>query len=269
MPSTLALKLACPQTTDYEEGYNGREEKSRPYTGEKKILVVGTEERFLEMKNDTHFDTGNHPVETLVPMLYFRDAGFGFDFATPTGKPIHFEMWAFPNEDEHVKAMYDEQKPRMDAPLSLRDIDAGLDAYAAIFVPGGHGAMHLATNADLGRLLRSAHEKQLTTISLCHGPAALLSAAVGADGSSAFPYTGYKLCVFPDSMDEFSPKIGYMPGKMKSPVGEALLGKGLEIMNTDDDDSVHVHNELITGASPKASSNIGKIAADHLVEKFA
>lgn len=267
MPSTFALSVACPQKTEYVKGYNGRDASSPKYTGQKKILVVGTEEQFLEMRNGTYFDTGNHPVETLVPMLYLRDVGFKFDFATPTGLPVHFEMWAFPNKDENVKALYEELKPAMDSPLKLTEIDESLSKYAAIFVPGGHGAMHLADNAALGKILRSAHGQRMTTISLCHGPAGLLSAAVGS-GSEDFVYKGYKLNVFPDSIDDFTPNIGYMPGKMKVPVCGALLEKGVQIMNKADDDSTFVHEELITGASPKASNNLGKLVSDTLVKKL-
>ena len=283
-PSSFALSVACPQRTAYSPGYQGRrgggadqpggekekEEAKRGlvYTGTKKILVIGNEERFLEMENGKRFDTGNHPVETLVPLLYLRDAGFSFDFATPTGKPVHLEMWAFPSKDTHVKELYDALKPRLDAPLKLHEVDASLDDYAAIFIPGGHGAMHLVGNADLGVLLRSAHAQQLTTISICHGPAGLLAASVGSDPTSEFIYKDYKLNVFPDSVDEFSPKIGYMPGRMKLPLCRALLDRGVQIMNTKDDDSTYVHKELITGASPKASVQLGKLAADELVKKL-
>ena len=45
------------------------------YTGSKPILVVCTDEGDMRMKNGKTFHTGNHPVEMLVPMLHFRDAG--------------------------------------------------------------------------------------------------------------------------------------------------------------------------------------------------
>ena len=54
------------------------------------------------------FNTGNHPVEMFVPMLHFKDVGFTFDIATARGKPVVLEMWAYPNKDESVKALYEE-----------------------------------------------------------------------------------------------------------------------------------------------------------------
>ena len=77
-PSKLALKLATVDKTDYEDiSYT-------KYQGNKsKVLVIFTEEKNMEMKNGKMFSTGNHPVETLVPMLHLKNAGFDFEIATP------------------------------------------------------------------------------------------------------------------------------------------------------------------------------------------
>ena len=102
-PSSLALNLGTVSVTDFEDI------KYTKYQGDRsKILVIFTEDKNLEMKNGKQFSTGNHPVEALVPMLHLKNAGFDFEIVTPTGKPVVFEMWAFPNEDEHVKAIYKE-----------------------------------------------------------------------------------------------------------------------------------------------------------------
>ena len=65
-------------------------------------MVIFTEQKNLEMKNGKLFSTGNHPVEALLPMLHLRNAGFEFEIATPSGKPVVFEMWAYPSEDKEV-----------------------------------------------------------------------------------------------------------------------------------------------------------------------
>ena len=101
-PSKLALKLAVSAKTDFESiSY-------KKYQGKRsKILVIFTEQKNMKMQNGKLFSTGNHPVEALVPMLHLKNAGFDFEIVTPTGKPVVFEMWAFPQEDEHVKAIYE------------------------------------------------------------------------------------------------------------------------------------------------------------------
>ena len=72
------------------------------------------------MKNGKFFSTGNHPVEALLPMLHLKNAGFEFVIATPNGKPVVFEMWAFPKKDEHVKAIYKELKSNFDKQLAFQ-----------------------------------------------------------------------------------------------------------------------------------------------------
>ena len=77
--------MGVPDITDFENI------TYRKYSGtQKKILVICTEEKNLKMKNGKYFSTGNHPVESLLPMLHLRNAGFEFEIATPTGKPAVF-----------------------------------------------------------------------------------------------------------------------------------------------------------------------------------
>ena len=139
-PSKLALKLATVQKTDFENISNDK------YKGKQsKVLVIFTEQKNLKMQNGKLFSTGNHPVEALLPMLHLKNAGFDFEIATPTGKPVVFEMWAFPEKDEYVKAIYNDLKSQFAKPKKLSDfIDTSFtktESYAAVFVPGGHGAM--------------------------------------------------------------------------------------------------------------------------------
>ena len=73
------------------------------------------------MANGKVFNTGNHPVEMFVPMLHFKDVGFTFDIATARGKPVVLEMWAYPNKDESVKALYERGGERLHHPGDVRD----------------------------------------------------------------------------------------------------------------------------------------------------
>ena len=264
-PSKLALMLATVQKTDYE---NIKYEK---YEGDNsKILVIFTENKDLKMKNDRMFSTGNHPVEALLPMLHLKNAGFDFEIATPTGKPVVFEMWAFPSEDENVKGIYDELKSSFENPINLQEfVDSSFGksaSYAAVFVPGGHGAMiGIPEDRNVGKILNWAHKNDLFTISLCHGPGSFLSTTL--DGEK-FLYDGYKMAVFPDAIDQQTPMIGYLPGQMTSGVSERLTNLGATIVNTESDATVVVDRKLITGASPLASNELGKLAANTLLKEL-
>ena len=223
-PSKMALKMGVTDTTDFEnisyQKYNG--EKS-------KVLVIFTEEKNLKMKNGKFFSTGNHPVEALLPMLHLKNAGFEFVIATPNGKPVAFEMWAFPKKDEHVKAIYKKLKSNFDNPISLSDfINTSLervDSYSAVFIPGGHGAMiSIPADENVGKILRWANENNLFTISLCHGPGAFLATTLN---NQKFLYEGYKMAVLPDAVDNKTPMFGYLPGKMTYGLSEKLKSLGV------------------------------------------
>jgi len=235
-----------------------------------KVLVVFTENKNLKMKNGTSFSTGNHPVEALLPMLHLKNAGFEFEIATPTGKPVVFEMWAFPKKDEHVKAIFNEYQKGFKNPIKLTDFIATSfdhsDAYAAVFVPGGHGAMiGIPEDKNVAKILRWAHEKDVFTITLCHGPGAFLSTTLD---NQEFLYKGYNMAVFPDSVDNQTPMVGYLPGKMAIGVSETLKSLGVNLMNTKMDKTVCADRGVITGASPLASNELGKLAVKTLLEKF-
>ena len=264
-PSSLALSLGTVSKTDFEDI------KYTKYQGDKsKILVIFTEQKNLEMKNGKFFSTGNHPIEALVPMLHLKNAGFDFEIVTPTGKPVVFEMWAFPEEDANIKAIYNEYKSSFEQPKKLTEFIAysfaNDSSYAAVFVPGGHGAMiGIPEDRNVAKALTWAHNRDLFTITLCHGPGALLSTTLD---NQKFLYDGYKMAVFPDAVDEMTPMVGYLPGHMKNGVSERLKNLGATIVNTESDKTVCVDRKLITGASPSASNELGKLAANTLLKEL-
>jgi len=118
---------------------------------------------------------------------------------------------------------------------------------------------------NVAKTLNWAHQNDLFTISLCHGPGSFLSTTL--DGQQ-FLYDGYKMAVFPDAVDEQTPMIGYLPGNMISGLSEKLKSLGANVVNTESDDTVVVDRRLITGASPLASNNLGKLAAETLLKEL-
>jgi molecular chaperone Hsp31 and glyoxalase 3 len=262
-PSKLAMKLGTSTTTDFSN------RKYDKYQGPRnKVLVIATEQKNMTMANGKKFSTGNHPVEILVPMLHLRNAGFDLEIATPTGAPAVLEMWAFPSEDEHVKAIHEDFSASLANPISLAEFVStslgNFEQYAAVFVPGGHGAvLGLPDDDNVAAALNWAHENDLFTVTLCHGPAALLATTLHGQ---EFLYEGYKLAVFPDSVDKQTPMIGYLPGKMPSLVSTKLEDLGATLINKKADETVCLDRKLITGASPKAANPLGELAATTLLD---
>lgn len=273
IPSTMAMNdMAKNGTCMFKEIT-----VEKPYAGGKKILVICTTKYLMEMANGKLFNTGHQASETLVPMYHMDKCGFEFDIATPDGGKVALEEWTFPSAhggdpktngyEDKIRGLLAKYQQQFDQPMKCDDIPDDLEPYAALFFPGGHGpVIEQGKQPRIGELLRTANKMAFPTISLCHGPAALLSAAIGGD----FPYKGYKTCVFPDKIDLFTPKIGYLPGYIKEEEKlEANLKKlGMEIVNTEMDDSTYVDRELITGASPKASQTLGVVACKFLADKF-
>jgi len=264
-PSFFSRKAMVSSKTDYSK--NSYSDGNTDPT--KKILVVCTEERYMTMKNGKKFSTGNHPVETLVPILHFEEAGYEVEFFTPTGNSVKMEMWAMPYEDENIGKILEKYNSQLANPKSLKDFVAShmtSDAeYVAVFIPGGHGAMlGLPENGDLKKLIHWVVAEDKYLLAICHGPAALLSAA--SNGSEAnFPYKGYKINSFPDEMDLTLPESGYQPGEMPWFYGQKLKELGVEILNKKIAGDCHVDRKLITGDSPLAADQFGKICVKELL----
>lgn len=277
IPSKSSLKLAAPSKTNYDNT-----EYDTPYTGNKKILMVCTEQQYMIMENGKKFDTGNHPVEMMVPLLHFKKAGFNVDIFTPTGKSVQVEQWAMPEDDDDVKKIYAEYESKLKSPNSIADFVknnmADSDDYAAIFIPGGHGAMlGLPEDKSLGELLRWGHDKDLFVLAICHGPAALLAANLDdldtnnkdANSERDFIFKGYEIVAFPTAMDKQMPKLGYLPGTMPWYFGDKLEELGVTIDNKLATGHTHQDRKLISGDGPLAANEFGKLSANELLKALS
>ncbi|MGB1257853.1 MAG: hypothetical protein ACPG51_18415, partial [Thiolinea sp.] len=136
--------------------------------------------------------------------------------------------------------------------------------FAAVMIPGGHGAMlGIPEDENVATVLNWAHDNDLFTITICHGPSSLLATTLN---KQAFLYEGYNMSVFPDSVDKQSPMIGYLPGHMPWRMSEKLTNLGANLVNKKADDTVCLDRKLITGASPSAANALGKLAAETLLK---
>lgn len=263
-PSDYSLSQYVPPTTDFD----GADGAPQVDGGPKKILTILTDERYLRMKGGKYFSTGNHPVETLLPLMHLQAAGFEIEVATLSGNLAKFELWATPEKDEAVAAAWDRMRPQFENPLTLSDVldtlneDRGSE-FAGVFIPGGHGAtIGLSDSPIVGRVLEWALRNERHIITLCHGPAALLS-ATAEDGTNLF--AGYSVAVFPDALDSGANlDIGYIPAEMEWLVAEELTKRGVIVVNDDLTGAVHQDRKLVTGDSPLASNALGRLAVEAL-----
>lgn len=262
----MAMNSGTPTLKDFKEV-----SVVTPYTGGKKILVICTSKYLFQLANGKYFNTGHQASETFVTLYHLDKCGFTFDICTPDGKAVAIEEWTFPmaaGYEDKLRSIQKKLQSQLDAPMKVSDVPISLEPYAGIFMPGGHGpVIEQPKIAAIGALLRVAHSLSLPTISLCHGPAALLAAGVGGE----FPYKGYKICVFPDKVDEFTPKVGYLPGYIKEEdrLEANLVKLGCLVQNKEMDNMTCVDRELVTGSSQLASQTLAVTAVKFLAEKYS
>ena len=270
-PSPFSLTQYVAPKTDFD----GADYPNAQKGGKWKVLLIATQERYLEMADGKFFSTGNHPVEMLLPMLHLDAAGFEIDIATVSGNPVKFEMWAFPQEDAAVKGIYEKYKQKIRHPLNLSEVWGNgfteQTPYLAVFVPGGHGALNdIPKSATVGSILRWANSNKRYLITLCHGPVCMLATDIGKPEGEKFIYDGYQIDVFPDSLDTgANVNIGYIPSQMQWLVGESLRKFGVKPLNEGITGAVHQDRYVLTGDSPLASNNLGKLAAKVLLGEIA
>ena len=265
-PSDYSLSIYTSPVTNFD-GFKF----DKSYSGGKyKVLMIATDERYLQMANNKYFSTGNHPVETLLPMLHIDGAGFEIDIATLSGNSVKLEMWAMPEKDESVMNFYNKYLNKFENPLildTILDQVTGEDSpYLGVFIPGGHGALiNLPESKEVKDVLKWALKNDKKIITLCHGLAGLLA---GDIDEKEFLFKGYEMTVFPDSIDEgANQEIGYMPGKLKWLLAEKLESLGVKILNEAISGQVHIDRNLITGDSPLAANNLGIVIADELLKQ--
>jgi putative intracellular protease/amidase len=229
-----------------------------------KILFVMTGADQWTLADGSTHPTGFWAEEAVVPYEAFKAAGHEVTVATPGGVVPPVDEGSLgadanggPEQAAHVRQVV-ETAAEFRAPIALTDVR--LDAYDAVYVPGGHGPMEdLAVNADSGRILTRALEGGLPVGVVCHGPAAVL-AAVKEDGSNAF--AGYRVTAFTNTEEQLA---GHAE-KAKWLLQDRLTEAGLKVDAGEPwAPHVEVDRNLVTGQNPASS---GALAAE-LLKKLA
>lgn len=159
------------------------------------VLMAVTGADAIVLTDGTAHPTGFWAEELVELHRGLVAAGHDVDVATPGGVRPTVDPGSLAGDAAGELTAYLASIDALLAhPRALVDVRDG--EYDAIALPGGHGPMvDLAGDADLGRLLVDAVDRDAVVGVLCHGPAGLLS-AVRADGSFAF--AGRRLAVFTD-----------------------------------------------------------------------
>lgn len=249
-----------------------------------KVLVIGSNATRIEIRGGGWAPTGQYLNETVVPAMAVIAAGYDIVLATPDGTKPHIDPASdtpvhFDNDEadyRRARAFYDTD-PAMNQVRSLRQVIAeGLDAYAGIFVPGGHAPIvDLMQNAELGEILRHFHSAGKPTALLCHGPIAMTAAMPharefraalvagnpekAAEWAKDWQYAGYRMTVFSATEEKLAEEYmlhGHLHFTM--PFALTVAGGVVSTGSIDFDPHVVIDRELITGQNPRSDHAVAK-----------
>ena len=124
----------------------------------------------------------------------------------------------------------------------------------------------LYKDVDLGRVLRHFHRASKTTALICHGPVALLSAAVTG---KPWAYKGYKMTAFSNAEErQVEDQGGLSGGKAPFYIADALTSLGGIVQEAKPWKSFAIRDrELITGQNPMSDGRFTQLFLESLIEQ--
>lgn len=144
----------------------------------KNILFVLTSNSELV---DTDSKTGVWLGEFTDPYYEFVDKGYTVTLASPKGgrPPIDPRSQLTENITSSNRRFKKDEKAQKNFEYTQKLSELKADSFDALFFPGGHGPMgDLATDEDTSRLVLEFYRQDKPIAAVCHGPAALLTAAI-------------------------------------------------------------------------------------------
>ncbi|CAI7564415.1 unnamed protein product [Penicillium crustosum] len=238
------------------------------------LLIILSDAHSFPLKRDTGHDAGKvveQPSgyflqELAKPLNKILNAGHEVTFASPKGHepapdPSSESLVAnagnfYERQREYnlIKRMKRENGFRTPRPFSTISNNE-LTTFAAVFIPGEHAPLRdLATDAELGRILRYFHQESKPTAVICHGPYALLSTKKAGDGT--FVYNGYKITSWSDAEENLMETL--WGGEVKK-VESTLRNEGAVMVEgvREKTGGTTLHRELVSAGNPVAANALG------------
>jgi putative intracellular protease/amidase len=217
------------------------------------VLFVVSGADHWTLADGTRHPSGFWAEELVAPYRAVTAAGHRVTVATPDGvRPTvdRMSLRADMNGGDDAARRVEEQLgaiAELEHPVRLSDVD--VEAYGAVFYPGGHGPMEdLAVDANSAKVLIRALESGTPLALVCHGPAAML-AAVREDGTNAF--AGYRVSAFANTEET---QVGFAD-KARWLLQDRLVEAGVDYQEGDPwVPKVVVDRHLITGQNPASAA---------------
>lgn len=199
--------------------------------------------------------TGKHAAgyefsEVADPYFEFTNQGYTVDFASILGGTPPFVGY----DDRHSTSKNFKEGNgfrRLNFSHKLSDID--IDAYDAIFFPGGLGPMtDMVTNPLIKDTIKKVYESGRVVGAVCHGPVALLNVTL-SNGKNLLE--GRRINSFTETEENLdSHTLGDVIPFM---LDAELVRQGAQFYNTTPfDPFVVADGNLVTGQNPASASGV-------------
>lgn len=207
-----------------------------------------------QMKN-TDKTTGLWLGEFTDPYYEFVDEGYDITLASPKGgkPPIDPLSKTTENITSSNRRFQDDKiaQQKLNNTLLLQEENA--TAFDAVFIPGGHGPLwDLATDENCGRLILEFFHSNKPVAAVCHGPAALIAAAMIEPGL----LNGKRLTSFTNTEESLVFRSDNIPYKLETRLKE--LGADFHAALVPFTSHVEADRLLITGENPLSAAPAAK-----------
>ncbi|ALU89874.1 intracellular protease/amidase protein [Herbaspirillum rubrisubalbicans M1] len=222
------------------------------------LMIVTSSSRM----GDTDKPTGLWAEELAAPYYALVDAGASVVIASTAGGRAPIDpgsVKAQGQNDAIVERMLADAELQQRIAQTLPLGQVKVDAFDAVFIPGGHGTMwDLPTDANVKATVEAAFGAGKYIASVCHGAAGLVS-AVRADGKPMV--AGKRVNSFTDAEEREVGLAEVVPFLLESRLRE--LGGVFE--GADNWQVFAVRDgQLITGQNPQSSERVAQVLLEAL-----
>ena len=199
--------------------------------------------------------TGKHPAgyefsEIADPYFEFINDGYTVDFASILGGTPPFVGY---NSSQKISKKFKESNGFKRLNFSHKLVNVDIDAYDAIFFPGGLGLMtDMLNNPLVKEIIKNVYENGKVIGAVCHGPTALLNVKL-SDGSNLLE--GKRINSFTKKEEEENNHL--IVDVIPFMLDEELIKQGAIFSHTEPFESyVVIDRNIVTGQNPASASNV-------------
>lgn len=225
----------------------------------KHILFIVTSTDKIGTNN---YKTGYEFSEVADPYLEFISAGFNVDFASILG--------GTPPEDGYDKTDKNSVLFRNSAGFQRLNFshkleNVSIDAYDAIFFPGGLGPMtDLLDNKTVNNWITKFYETGKIISAVCHGSVVFLNIKLS---DRNFLIEGKKITSFTTAEEEM--KKHHLGQIIPFLLDDALINRGAVFSNKKPFESYVVIDEnIITGQNPASATGVAKAVIQKILSEY-